>query len=179
MSRVFHAFPLGGLLALMIVLPGSSRAQSNTTHFNIAAGLTLPTGEFGNDNDAGYNLILGIGAKPRTSQLGFRAEGMFNEFNAHGTTEKSRAAGITGNVTYDLTAGNRTNASGLFVIGGIGYYSTRDASFTTRTESNIGWNVGGGFQFPLTGFSGYVEARYHTVSNTDVRFVPISFGLLF
>jgi len=65
------------------------------------------------------------------------------------------------------------------VIGGIGYYSTRDASFTTRTESNIGWNVGGGFQFPLTGFSGYVEARYHTVSNTDVRFVPISFGLLF
>jgi len=168
------------LLASVLLLPVAAKAQANTTHFNIAAGLTLPTGEFGNDNDAGYNLILGIGAKPRTSQLGFRAEGIFNEFNAHGTDEKSRAAGITGNATYDLATGNRTNANSLFVIGGIGYYRTRDASLLfTRNESNVGWNVGGGFQFPLTGFSAYVEARYHTVSNTNVRFVPISFGLLF
>jgi hypothetical protein len=151
-------------------------AQSNTTHFNIAAGLTLPTGSFGDDNDAGYNLILGLGTRSRTSPLGFRAEGIFSEFDAHGSDQKSRAAGITGNLTYDLTSGTRTNVNSLYIIGGIGYYSTRQFRVS---ETNVGWNVGGGFQFPLSGFSAYVEARYHTVSNTDVRFVPISFGLIF
>lgn len=167
---------VAALLVLVLTTPTASRAQSNTTHFNIAAGLTLPTGSFGDDNDAGYNLILGLGTKPRTSALGFRAEGIFNEFNAHGIDEKSRVAGLTGNVTYDLTSGARNNTNSLYIIGGIGYYSTRQFRIS---DSNVGWNVGGGFQFPLTGFSAYVEARYHTVSNTDVRFVPISFGLVF
>ena len=171
---------VAALVALVASMPVAAMAQSNTTHFNIAAGLTLPTGSFGDENDAGYNLILGLGTKPRASALGFRAEGIFNEFDAHGTSAKSRAAGITGNVTYDLTSGARNNTNSLFVIGGIGYYNTRVAfPQLTVSESNVGWNVGGGFQFPLTGFSAYIEARYHTVSNTDVRFVPISFGLVF
>jgi hypothetical protein len=163
-------------VALGLSTPVAATAQSNTTHFNIAAGLTLPTGSFGDDHDAGYNLILGLGTKPRTSPLGFRAEGIFNEFDAHGTASKSRVTGLTGNVTYDLTNGARNNTNSLYVIGGIGYYNTRQFGVS---DSNVGWNVGGGFQFPLTGFSAYIEARYHTVSNTDVRFVPISFGLVF
>jgi hypothetical protein len=169
----------GVLLAFAAVVPTMLRGQSSTTHFNIAAGLTLPTGTFADDNDAGYNLILGIGAKPRTSALGFRAEGIFNEFNERGTSGKSRASAITGNLTYDLTSGNRANTNSLYVIGGIGYYSTREPFFYTDNQTNVGWNVGGGFHFPLTSFSAYLEARYHTVSNTRVRFVPISFGLLF
>ncbi len=177
MSRLARA---GLLLALILPLPRILRAQSNTTHFNLAAGLTLPTGTFGDDNDAGYNLILGLGTKSRTSQLGFRAEGIFNEFNERGTSQKSRASGITGNLTYDLSTGNRAGTSNtLYVIGGIGYYSTREPFFSSSSQTNVGWNVGGGFRFPLTGFSAYLEARYHTVSNTRVRFVPISFGLVF
>ena len=39
--------------------------------------------------------------------------------------------------------------------------------------------IGGGFRFPLTGFSAYVEARYHSINNTSIRFVPVSFGLVF
>jgi hypothetical protein len=164
---------------LLTFAPLSARAQSNTTHFNIAAGLTLPTGAFGDRNDAGYNLVVGIGMKPRDSALGFRAEGIYNEFNEHGTNDKSHAGGATANLTYDLAAHSRSNTSSLYFIGGVGYYSTREPFFSNDSQTNIGWNVGGGFQFPLTGFSAYVEARYHTVSNTVVRFVPISFGLVF
>jgi len=167
---------VAGALALA---PNWARAQSNATHFNLAAGLTLPTGTFGDRNDAGYNLILGLGVRQPGSALGFRAEGIYNEFNEKGTSDKSHAAGITGNVTYALSTNARNNPSGLYLIGGIGYYSTREPFLFTESQTNIGWNVGGGFEFPLTGFSAYIEARYHSVSNADVHFVPISFGLIF
>ena len=73
---------------------------------------------------------------------------------------------------------SRGSGSNLYFIGGIGYYNTRIVPLRF-SDSNAGWNVGGGFKFPLTGFSAYVEARYHSIANTEVRFVPISFGLLF
>jgi opacity protein-like surface antigen len=164
---------------IVVVAPTLARAQSNATHFNIAAGVTLPTGAFGDRNDAGYNVIVGLGMKQRGSSLGFRAEGIYNEFNEHGTNDKSHAGGITANALYDLAANSRNNTRSLYIIGGVGYYSTREPFFSSESQTNIGWNVGGGFEFPLSGFSAYVEARYHTVSNTVVRFVPISFGLAF
>lgn len=176
MSRVLRS----GIVAIVLVLaPTIAHTQSNTTHFNVAAGLTLPTGAFGDRNDAGYNVIVGLGMKQHGSSLGFRAEGIYNEFNEHGTNDKSHAGGITANALYDLATNSRTNTSSLYLIGGIGYYSTREPFFTTESQTNIGWNVGGGFEFPLSGFAAYIEARYHTVSNTVVRFVPISFGLVF
>ena len=176
MSKILRS----GIVALVVLAgPTLAHGQSNTTHFNIAAGLTLPTGAFGDRNDAGYNVIVGLGMKQRGSPLGFRAEGIYNEFNEHGTNDKSHAGGVTANAVYDLATNSRNNTSSLYIIGGVGYYSTREPFFSSESQTNIGWNVGGGFEFPLSGFSAYVEARYHTVSNTVVRFVPISFGLAF
>jgi hypothetical protein len=176
---VSRIIPFSVVAAALLAVPMLASAQANTTHFNVAAGLTLPTGAFGDRNDAGYNVIIGLGMKQPGSSLGFRAEGIYNEFNEHGTSDKSHASGITGNAIYDLAAGSRNNTSSLYIIGGIGYYSTREPFFSSESQTNIGWNVGGGFEFPLSGFSAYVEARYHTVSNTVVRFIPISFGLAF
>jgi opacity protein-like surface antigen len=170
---------IGAFAVILAVSALSANAQSNATHFNLAAGLTLPTGTFSDRNDAGYNIIVGLGVKQRGSALGFRAEGIYNEFNEHGTNDKSHAGGVTANAIYDLATNSRNKTSSLFIIGGVGYYSTREPFFSSESQTNIGWNVGGGFEFPLSGFSAYIEARYHTVSNTDVRFVPISFGLVF
>lgn len=169
-----------GIVALGLAASGAcADAQSNTTHFNLAAGVTLPTGTFSDRNDAGYNLIFGLGVRQHGSPLGFRAEGIYNEFNEKDTNDKSHAGGITANALYDLSTNSRTNTSSLYVIGGVGYYNTREPFFSSESQSNFGWNVGGGFEFPLTGFSAYVEARYHSISNTDIRFIPISFGLVF
>ncbi len=170
----------GVVLALLAAEPVAVRAQSpsNKVTLNIAAGLSLPTGSFSNGNDAGYNLIVGAGVMPPLSQLGFRVEGIYTEFNAKDFNEKSHAGGVTANVVYDLNPVNpRQPGSTIYLIGGAGYYSTRDVFFDNG--GNLGWNVGGGFRFPLSGFSAYLEARYHAVTNTEVRFVPISFGLEF
>jgi opacity protein-like surface antigen len=170
------------LSTLLAVTPFVAHAQSSSSmELNIGAGLALPTSTFGDRNDAGYNLIVGIGTMPRGSQLGFRAEGIYTEYTASNTSRKSHAGGITGNAIFDLAQGNRSTTNSLYLIGGIGYYQTKEEflSFSGASENNIGFNVGGGFRFPLTGFSAYLEARYHTVQNTDVKFIPITFGLVF
>jgi hypothetical protein len=182
MTRLFRA-AVTGLVALM---PAVAAGQSTTsTHYNIAAGATLPLSDFGDRNETGYNIILGIGMSQPGSSLGFRAEGMYNEFsfkcnssfggNCSGT---SRASGITGNIVYDLVHPANAQSNTVFVLGGIGYYSTRDR-FAATSLTNLGYNFGGGFKFPLGAFSAYLEARYHTVQNASVTFLPVSFGLVF
>ena len=176
MPHFFRAMSLPVLLGIALA-PAAALAQGNT-HLNIAAGMSLPTGDFGDAHSVGYNVIGGIGSQSRTSALGFRIEGLFTEFEQEGTDRKSRVIGATANALYNLTAQNRSSANSLYIIGGVGYYNTRLVPFTS-SQSNIGMNVGGGFQFPLTGFSAYIEARYHAISDQGVRFVPISFGLVF
>ena len=169
----------GALLALFAAIPTAARGQSSDgPNFNIAAGLALPTGTFSDRNDAGYNITVGIGAKQRGSPFELRAEGIYTEFNQKLASGKSHAGGVTGNAIFELIAPNSAQNNTLYLTGGGGYYSTRDR-FQLQSQSNFGFNLGGGFRFPLSGFSAYFEARYHNVSNTDVKFLPISFGLIF
>jgi hypothetical protein len=159
------------LLAAPMVLS----AQTNGVQFNIAAGAAFPTGDFGNVADVGYNLTVGLGSHQRGSPLGFRVEGMYNEWNVSGIGDrKTHAGGVVANATLDLSGATATSGTGnsFYLIGGLGY-------FGTGGSSNIGYNVGGGFKFPLTGFSAYVEARYHSISDVNVKFVPVVFGLVF
>ncbi|HXT18124.1 MAG TPA: outer membrane beta-barrel protein [Gemmatimonadaceae bacterium] len=167
------------LLALTPI--AATQAQASDLHFNIGAGASIPNGDFGSHNDVGYNVLLGLGTTPRGSPLGFRVEGIYNEFSvSNGGNAKSHAGGVTANAIYAFNvAAPGTTGNSLYVIGGLGYYTTREPFLINDSETNFGWNVGAGFRFPLTGFSAYIEARYHTVSNTDVRFTPITFGLIF
>jgi hypothetical protein len=178
MSRLFRT---GAALALLATAAATARAQSSNIHFNIAAGATFPTSPFSDYYDTGYNLVAGIGMTPQGSPLGFRVEGLYNEFAQKREGDKARVGGGTANVVYNLISPNSAQSNTLYLIGGLGYYSTREPTlfFDPESESNIGYNIGAGFKFPLTGFSVYVEARYHTVSNTDVRFIPVSVGLSF
>ena len=181
MGRRLRAASACASLAAGAVLSANSAGAQVVpgTHFNIAAGASFPTGDFGVGTDVGYNVSAGVTITQRASPLAFRAEGMYNEFNASGFSDKARAAAITGNAIYDFSSGSVAPLSTLYLIGGIGYYNTRDPFLTSETQSNLGWNIGGGFRFGLTGFSAYLEARFHTVSNSDVRFIPVTFGLLF
>lgn len=167
-------------LFMLVAVPLAARAQIGQATVNAAAGLSLATGSFGDRNDAGYALQLGVGFAPPASPLSFRVEGMFNEFNQNLGGGKSRAAGITGNAIFGVPMAK----GAMFIpyaIGGVGYYNTRQPIplFDAESRSDFGWNLGGGVRFPLSGFSAYVEARYHSVSNVSVQFAPIVFGVVF
>src|SRR4051794_24882371 len=47
---------------------------------SIAAGASAPTGAFGEIHDLGYHVLVGLRVNPPVSPVGFRLEGMFNEF---------------------------------------------------------------------------------------------------
>lgn len=170
-------------LSLLLILSASNAARAQgptTTTFNAFGGLSATTGQFGDRNDAGYSLGLGFGMRQGLSPLAFRAEAAYNEFSQKFAGDKAHATGFTANAIYEFLTGP-TNAFVPYAIGGIGYYSTRepDPLFNGESQSNIGWNLGGGVRFPLSGFSVYAEARYHSISNAGVQFAPIVFGVVF
>jgi opacity protein-like surface antigen len=166
-------------LSVAVAVPAMSSAQGTTT-FNLAGGLSLANGDFGNRNDAGYTLGVGVGIGQRNSPASLRLEGMFSEFESKLGGDKARAGGLLGSAVYDLNL-NNGGAFTPYAIGGIGFYSTREPALFGNDESdtNFGWNAGGGVRVPLTGFSVYFEARYHSVSNAGVQFAPIVVGLRF
>ena len=167
-------------LVCLFARPTTAHAQQTITHINGAAGLAVGTGSFGDRNDAGYSLLIGLGIGQPTSALSFRAEGMYNQFDEKFARETSHATSLTGNLVYEL-AGGRAAEFVPYVIGGVGIYSTRepDGPLETDSRTNVGWNVGGGVRFPLSGFSVYTEARYHSVGNVDIQMAPIVFGVVF
>jgi hypothetical protein len=168
-------------IALAVLPATAARAQLTNVHFNLGAGASIPNSDFGNAHDIGYNLVVGLGVPQRGSPLGLRIEGIYNEFAVSGAGDlKSHTGGVTANATYDFPLGLvRPGSSGnaLYAIGGVGYFSTK--LFDEGSRTDFGWNLGGGFRFPLTGFAAYVEARYYSISNANVKFTPITFGLVF
>jgi opacity protein-like surface antigen len=177
MSRSLHA-RVAFVLTALFFSPALARAQGAGTTYNLAGGWSLPTGSFGNFNDAGFALIGGLGFGAPGSPIRIRAEAAYNQFNhSSPSNESSRTGGFTGNAVYDFPMGPGAQFT-PYGIGGLGFYGTRLFD-NADTQWNIGWNIGGGVKFPLSGFSVYVEARYHSVSSVDVGFAPIVFGVVF
>jgi opacity protein-like surface antigen len=176
MHLTTRSVALAGMVAALAAVP---QADAQTTNFNLAAGLSLANSNFGDRNDAGYALIAGIGFTQRASPISLRLEGIYTEYDSKLGRDKSHAGGITGNAIYDFKASPSSPVT-LYAIGGIGLYSVKEESLFDNSDTGVGWNLGGGLRFPLTGFSAYVEARYHSVSSTpNATFTPIVFGLRF
>lgn len=164
-------------VALLAFIPNAARAQTSGSTFNVAGGYSLPTGDFSDFNDAGFALIGGLGVAPSGSPIHFRGEAFYNQFNHKSSNQTSRAGGFTANAVYDFAVSRGTPFT-PYAIGGIGLYGTRIFD-DVDSQWNAGWNLGLGLRFPLTGFSVYVEGRYHSVSSADVAFAPIVFGVTF
>ncbi|HEY4130595.1 MAG TPA: outer membrane beta-barrel protein [Gemmatimonadaceae bacterium] len=180
MIRSLSLLALSSLVALS-VSPRPAAAQANPFHFNIAAGAAVPTGDLSDITNTGYNITGGLGLSLPLSPIGFRAEGFFNQFGFKDEVGGGHfnVGGANANIIVGMPVPSIVGSS-LYGIGGIGWYNTHDDA-VDFSENNIGFNIGAGFKFPLTGFSAYVEARYHQVSNEgqDAKFFPIVFGLVF
>jgi hypothetical protein len=163
-----------------IALPvATARAQMG---FGAAAGLSAPMGSFKDAVDAGYHVTGIVNFAAPLAPIGFRGEVSFNQFNF-----KSSPLGPS-NAKENIVSGTANvvvspPGMGLYGIGGLGiYHSSASCSGCSSNSLNkVGFNAGAGFKFGLTGFSAFVEARYHhtTTAGGTTAFVPISFGLIF
>ena len=162
-----------------VSLPATMLAQS--ANFNLAGGFSLANGDFGQRNDAGYSIGVGIGMTQAGSPLSFRADGIYNEFNSKFNLGKSHAGGIIASALYDFVMKDASFVP--YAIGGVGLYSTKEQdAVNDQSDTNVGWSLGAGIRVPLSGFSAYVESRYHSISSAPgggIAFAPVVFGLRF
>ena len=151
-------------------------ALSAQVSLGVAGGMSMPTGDASDAVKSGYNLTVALGIKPPVAPIGLRIDGMWNSFESKVATDVSnRILAGTANVTLSgpmLPMG--------YLIGGGGMYNF-SASGSSTSTTKFGFNVGAGLNLPLTGFSTFLEARYHHVNadNGSFQFVPITFGIRF
>jgi hypothetical protein len=168
MYRRLLAVLAAGFLA---AAPATLHAQS----ISLAGGLSLPLSDFGRVEQSGYNGTLGLNFGAPLVPVGARIEGSINGFNhKNNVGGDTRILSATANATFGF---------GMpYLIGGLGYYNTREKTpiFDT-TRDGAGINIGGGVRFPLPSLSPFVEIRYHQMlgNNDVIKFVPITFGIQF
>ena len=178
-----RAIALAALTAALVSAPAVAHAQS-PVRFGLAAGATIPTGTFGDEVDWGYNVTGSITGKPMLSPVGIRGEVMWNrltgkEFEtAFGTLQGDDVDVIAGIVNAEIgTTGTEVRP---YVIGGLGVYRLSGEGDNDGV-TKFGFNLGGGIDFGLAGFSAFAEARFHSIQTEgDARnIVPITFGIRF
>ena len=168
MSRAALAFA-----AVLVAAP----ALSAQTSFSIAAGAAAPIGSTADDLKMGYNATVGLGIKAPVAPLGLRFEGMINQMDF-----KTSALGSTRLLSgsANVTLSGPAVPMG-YLIGGVGMYNIAFPDANVDSENKVGFNIGAGINFPLTGFGTYLEARLHVVNTegSSTKFVPVTFGIKF
>lgn len=164
------------LAATLVAAPAFAQ-----TSFSLAAGATVPVGNTADGVDVGYNAIIGLGIKPPLAPIGLRLEGMFNSMALKGTSGDFRTLAGIANVT--LSGAGMPVPMG-YLIGGLGMYNSKVVGTPlgdSDAETDFGFNIGAGLNLPLTGFSTYLEARFHYINTgtESTKLLPITFGIKF
>ena len=182
-------------LALVALTASVSSAQSaKAVSLGISAGAAIPVSDFGDVYSTGYNGTVSLSFNSVGTPLGIRIDGMYNSFTDRDDLlidrPNYRIMSANANLVYALPG------TGIrpYLIGGAGIYNQKagdsddseDDPFD-KSPTNFGLNGGIGAAFPLSGFTTFIEARYHYIFSKEgatdfpvrTAFVPITFGITF
>jgi hypothetical protein len=187
-TRMLTLAGLAGTLALMPALAGAQAARPIS--FGVMGGLSLPTGDLGDAVESGYN-ITGSLYMPLRGKLKLRGDVGYEGFAGKGSNSTAsvdfNVLSLTGNVILPL--GTDQTAGGIrpYLIGGGGLYrgttklNIAGLGSGSESSSDLGINVGGGFEFTLSGFTTFAEARFVNVfgDGDSSRWIPVTFGIRF
>jgi hypothetical protein len=185
------------LSASVLVAQGSSIIDP--VSFGISGGVSVPTGDLANGDDrftgvnTGYNVTGSVGVSLPVVPFSLRADVAYNGFGTKNLTFAQnspatgsynadvRILGFTANVVFPIHLPFPIVRP--YLIGGGGVYNvhTSPAIGGSMSQSNFGFNIGAGVSVPFVLFNGFIEARYHDVSqnHADLSFVPITVGVMF
>jgi opacity protein-like surface antigen len=158
---------------------------ANPFSFGVSGGASIPTGDFSDGTKTGFNVGAHLGMRQPLWPIGLRLDGQLNRFEDDiGLGAYLTTTGLSLNV---VIAPALVSEIRPYIIGGPGFYHlSTDAtaafgSGARSSENRWGFDVGGGFEYHLTGFTTFLEARYNWVKseNSHITFVPISVGIMF
>ena len=187
-------------LVAAITLPATSSAQDGRpVQFGVSAGLTMPMGDIGDLYSSGFNVAGHVWFLPATMpNLSFRGDVAFDRLSAkeselEGAVNRDgsfTSIGVTGNVVFSFSQEDPSSFIRPYLLAGIGMFNTK-SSLTTSigeaevtqsvSDTNFGFQAGGGINFNLSGFQTFAEAKFVNVSaeGGSARWIPISFGVRF
>jgi len=178
MKRI--ALTFAALAAISAASTTSSAQSTKPVSLGISAGAAIPTGDLGTDYSTGWNVTASLGFNSYASPVGFRIDGMYNQFSAKDGIDLRdiKVSSANANVVYALPG------TGIrpYLIGGAGVYGLKYDDPSRDTQTKLGLNGGIGASFPLSGFNTFVEARFHhifTDDNYSTQFIPVTFGISF
>ena len=196
MHRFLGRFVIGAgalLIAATAHAQGNSGTSGRPFKLGGALGATVPLGDYSDAADLGFNLGGLIEYKPQSVPVNLRGEITYHRnglkdgaFPAFPDVDGN--ASIFGFVANALVPfGDPASTARPYAIGGVGVYRVKlsgdlpGGNTLSRSETDFGLNIGGGFIFNLSGVETFVEARYHSVFTEDSNsnFIPLSFGFKF
>jgi hypothetical protein len=161
------------MVALSALFGSRAEAQAGTSVL-VYAGAAVPTGDAGDAYNTGFHLGGGFQFQPVTMPMGLRFDGGFTQHGLKNFDNNANIWNITANAVMNLAADNP-----VYLLGGLGFYSTSVSGTNESAQTKTGFNLGGGFRLPLMGFTSFVEARYHHLFDSRYRVIPIVFGVSF
>lgn len=175
---------LGLVVAAVASVTAAERAegQANPFSFGVTAGASKAIGDFGDGVDLGYHGGALIQWNGPALPFGVRLDGVYHRFSAKEDSDVKLnilAGTVNGIFNFPTAAGSPFVP---YLIGGVGIYRLSvscDDCDDFDSESKAGFNGGGGVTFPMSGFSAFIEARYHHILTDDeaAKMIPISFGI--
>ena len=171
-----------GAAALALVLSASTVQAQKPMSFGIALGASKATGDGSDQVNLGYHALGTLAWAPPTLPVGVRFDAMFNQFGFDGGGDsKYNIMGVNANATWGMPMA--ASPISPYLIGGLGMYQAKitNCDLCGDAETKLGFNVGVGTKFALSGFGTFAEIRYHSIQTegTSTTFIPISFGIMF
>ena len=173
--------------ALLAVSASTVRAQApvaaRPVSFGVTGGLSIPTGDFGDFFDSGYNVGALLEFTPALSPLAFRVEGDYQRFAIKGDEAESDLRIISGTANALYKFGSATMVR-PYVLGGVGLFNVGGTGDDGESENKFGYNVGGGLEIPLSGITVFGDVRFQQVrfsgdGESNINLVPIKVGIRF
>ena len=160
---------------------------------SIGVGSTVPIGEYGRDEQTGFNFAGSVDVPTPLSRLHVRLQALFSETDSEFGAEQGTQI-VGGNVGFSyvvsqgaaieayLTAGAGVDRVGVsWSPASLPCVGCAPASRMTRHETKPSCSIGGGTSIDVGGVQLFVEASYVTVftdyGSTD--FVPVTMGVRF
>ena len=171
--------------AACAVAAGPLAAQRPLT-LGVAGGVAMPQGDFGDAVDGGWRGLATLALSSPMQPLGLRLDAAHDRFDFGGGAATALRGGRrtvtsgTLNVTYRLPM--TRSALSPYLIGGLGAHRLAcGGGAACDAATRFGWSAGVGTKLTGLHLRTFLEARLQTVSQggRDVRYFPVTFGLLF
>ncbi len=157
-------------------------SYSNAVSVGVFAGGSIPTGEFADFASTGWHVGGLLEWNSPTAPFGARIDAAYHSFGDADIEDVSPSiVNATINALFKFPT---TSTVRPYIIGGGGVYNVRCNGCESQTK--LGINGGAGINVPLSGFSTFIEARFHMIFDSDDEagianstFIPISVGIHF